>query len=415
MMLLLALPALGQAPEAVSETPQYQGFQVPRVGGQLTYSLTAAERYIFDYDGLNQDVSYASFEGNAALATSSLSHPFSMVLSAGYMSNNSGRQPSSFFTFADASQQINTGHWSFLGQDTLHYTPESSTGSLSGLAGLGDLGSGATTIGDSVLTGYATRITNLAAVSAERKLTGSTSLKGAGSFQTLRFQDEAKIGAVESNDYTGSAELSHRINALNTIAGNYIFSSLNFLHAGGASFTVQDFNFQYVRVLSRRFSVDVSGGPEYTGGSPILGSKPSWNFSANGRANYVTPRSNISAVYIRSVNNGDGTTFGLRSNYLMGSADRQLGRLVRGSLLVAYGHTAGLQVLSSAPYSTQSVVGTAQISRSLTRTLSTYVSYTATKQNARAGSATFMPWSGLSHTLGFGLTFTPEPKHIGRP
>jgi hypothetical protein len=61
------------------------------------------------------------------------------------------------------------------------------------------------------------------------------------------------------------------------------------------------------------------------------------------------------------------------------------------------------------------IVGTGQISRALARSLSCYVSYTAENQTSSGGATTVDVFTGLSQVVGFGLTFSPMPIHVGHP
>jgi hypothetical protein len=147
ILLLLAIapwahPVYAQALPAATAASANQGFQFPTVGGQLTYGVSASQTIETGYDGGagNGKVASSNISGNLAYISSSETHPFSMVYSGGYLASESSLMPSAWFHNLALSQSYRTRAWNFVLADMVSYLPESPVGSLSGIAGIGDLG-----------------------------------------------------------------------------------------------------------------------------------------------------------------------------------------------------------------------------------------------------------------------------------
>ena len=97
------------------------------------------------------------------------------------------------------------------------------------------------------------------------------------------------------------------------------------------------------------------------------------------------------------------------------NSSRNLGRVWHAGVTAAFTRTASLPVPGTPSYNLHTIVGTGQISRALARRLSCYVSYTAENQTSSGGATTVDVFTGLSQVVGFGLTFSPMPIHVGHP
>ena len=105
---------------------------------------------------------------------------------------------------------------------------------------------------------------------------------------------------------------------------------------------------------------------------------------------------------------------GAETDSLFASISRRLAQSLQGSASVNYAHNTSLDVLSTDSLDTQSVVGSAQLSRALTRTISAYASYSAQHQISQGVAQGIAPLQGLVQTLAFGVTYSPSEVRLGR-
>ena len=415
---LLLIPAVasvahGQSiPAPVSApSPVYQGFKAPTLAGILRYSLSASQTVSLGYNGANQTTYGTSLSGNVAFITPSVLYPTSVAYSGGYQVGYGG-QDSSYFQSLSVSQSVNRKNYSINLSDSLSYLPQSPSTGLAGLPGLGDIGSG-TGATPTVLTTSGDRISNSATVSLSDKLTGKTSLSFSGSDAIQRFIGGSE--GLQSDSYGGSAALSHRIDARTSISASYHYGQSSFAGEPG-SFESQGATFSYSRQLTRQLSFGAGGGPERIGGSSITGEGPDYTYNANVHMSYAgrdEGGTTYSVSYGRSTNAGSGVSAGAETDSVTGSVSRRLAQSLQGSASVSYSDNKSLQVLSFDNFDSKSVVGSGQLNRALTRTISAYASYSAEHQVAQGVAQGITPLQGLVQTLAFGITYSPSEIHLG--
>ncbi len=117
------------------------GPNLPNLDGILHYALSASEMVQYGYYGGGVVTHSTVLSGDVAYTAKSTIRPFSMLFSAGVILGNQSGQGTSYYTSATASQGYVTRHWDFNISDTVSYLPQSPTVGLSGIAGVGDLGS----------------------------------------------------------------------------------------------------------------------------------------------------------------------------------------------------------------------------------------------------------------------------------
>ena len=245
-------------------------------------------------------------------------------------------------------------------------------------------------------------------------MTGKTSLSISGSDSIQRF-----IGVsdgLQSDNYGGSAELSHRIDARTSISGSYHYGQSSYTDEPG-SFESQGATLSLNRQLTRQLSVGLAGGPERIGGSSITGVGPEYTYNANAHLSYTARGESgmtTSAGFSRSSNAGSGVSLGAETDSVFASVSRRLAQSLQGSVSVAYAQNTSVQVLSTDNFESKSVVGGGQLSRALTRTLSVFASYSAQHQVAQGVSQGIAPLQGLVQTLAFGITYSPSEVRLGR-
>ena len=424
---LLAIPATSgaQAIPAAEASPISTGFALPSVAGTLQYAVSASESLTWGYYGNSGAASATNLTGDLAYISNSKLYPFSMVFSGGHSWATSG-QPSYSFVNLAMSQVIAAHRWTFVLSDAVSYMPGTPSAGLSGVPGVGDLGPnpvqvGANT-GQGVLTDYSTRVSNTAALSVQRQLTGKTSLNASGSYSISRFlsdtsgPDTSSNPGLDNDSESGSLGLSHRIDARNNLGGNYSYS--NFTYSGNnfgiaePGFTSQTASLQYTHQFSRKLGISLAAGPQWSS-IDIPGSSPLLSLFADLSATYAGEFSHASLGYSRSSNSGYGVVGGAISDSVTFSTGRTFNRVWLCALTSAYTQTSNLSTAGSLPFTFHTTVAGVQIARAIGRNLSTYASYTLENQSNQGSAATIDLFSGLSQVAGFGLTFSPSSIHLG--
>lgn len=421
--------AYGQAAPASSLSPTVgPSSSLPSLDGVFHYALSASELMQTGY--YNSGLGFTtSLSGDAAYSSKSVSHPFTMVYAGGVLMGNQYGQTVTTFQNLAVSQGLVTGKWIFGISDSISYMPQSPTTGLSGIPGIGDLGSvpiqgPSTGPAGGVLTNNSTSVSNALSGTIERRITGRTSVSGTGSWSILRFPDSNT--GLDNTQILGEVGLNHQLDARDTISGNVNYST--FSYGGGIGLTVQSKGITgaYQRVLSRTLSMSLSAGPEWISGSDSALVPSELTYSADLGLTYARKFTSASLNYTRGVNGGAGVQPGAISDSVSASAGRTYGRDWMASLTANYTHSAGLLqngALASpianelgfayAGGTINMVYGGAQVSRRLSNSLSAYLSYNLQHQSIDNSLAFQNAYSGLTHTIGIGITFSPRATRLG--
>jgi hypothetical protein len=415
--------AHGQALPAATASPISTGFELPTVGGSFSYSVSAYESFTSGFYSPSGFGSSTGLSGDVALVTSSKSDPFSMVLATGRSWSTSG-QPSPFYLSIGASQVVNLHKWNAVLSDSVGYYPATPSLGLSGIPGTGDLGVPPVQVGSNagqgLLTSYSTRLSNTASLGIGRQLTARSSVNVSGSYGILRFLGDASGTGLESDSYSGGAGYSYTLNGRSSLSGNYSYSKSKY-NGGLPGYHSQTVDGGYSRRLSRRLSVDVFAGPQWTtiepgtvqffpGLSPFAGT--SVNLFASAALSYKTRDVSYSLNYNRGTNNGFGALPGGRTDTVGFSASKTFDRVWNGAVNAGYSHTSSFSQYQ--PFSGKTFIASVQVSRALGRNFSTYGSYSLEKQSSTGSTVgVFNLFSGSFQVASFGLTYSPRPMRIG--
>ncbi len=400
----------GQAAPAAVGSPRYEGFQLPTTQGTLTYALNFSERANVGYNGTNQTDYSTTLGGDLAYLSGSATHPFSMIYSGGYLVGTSD-EPSSYYQNLSLSQVLSYRKWNVVVSDSVSYLPQSPTAGLSGVPGVGDGGvapvSGSN---QSILTDNSDRISNSVAGSVQRAVTGKTSLQAFGSESILTFVGDSGPGGLDSHQYSAGGGVAHRLNALSSVNANVNYSSFGF-EGSTAGFSSEAVTFGYVRQFTRRFGLNASLGPQRTDGALLA--HAAYGLSADVSTTYSTREAALQASYTSGSSNGSGVSAGARTQSVLGSASRGLGRAWNGSLSLSYSRSSNLPVIDQPAFTTNTGIVSTQIGRALGRHLSGFFSYTAERQDLEGVLQTSNSFSGLNQVFGFGLSYVPASLHLG--
>jgi hypothetical protein len=422
LLLLASLAPLSgtgfaQATPAAVASPISTGFRLPSVQGSLTYGFsvygstsTSAALAGGTYPGTYYGAGYT---GHIAFITSSQTHPFSMVASAGESFGASGQTTTPYYSVA-FSQVLNTRAWHFVLTDAPSYLPETPTSGLSGVPGTGDLGIAPIqvgTAGQGVLSNYATRVSNATSLSASRTLTGRTSFQMQGTYAATYFVGNS-YGGLNNDTASISGGLNHSISGRSSLSASYAYSE-SFYGAGQPGFISQTATASFSHQISARLSFSLSAGPQWTSYTNTAPATTA-TLGAYGSASigYSAGITHYSLSYSQGTNSGYGVSEGARSESVTLSVARPFARVWSGSVYAAYTQSTSLAG-NSTPFKAKTEVGGAQVSRALGRSLSFFASYTLEDQPETGSPAGGIIFSGVNRVASIGVGYSPRSVNIG--
>lgn len=389
------------------------GFALPRASGTVTYSVALSEGLSFGYNGSSSNTSSTNVSGHIGYLSSSEKQPFSLVYSGAFLGGVQG-QPSSFVHNLGLSQVFTYHRLGIVLADAVSYLPQGPVTGLSGVPGLGDQGLAPVQAGQDdgaqLLSQYSPRITNTASASVNYQFTGVTSLAGSGTDGIIR---TTGTGGIESDSQTGGLGLTHRLNALASIGVNGSYQHFSYL-AYPLTYNTIGGTVEYTRKWSRTLRTDFAVGPDYSTSTNVASTL---NYSLNASATYLLRRATLGASVVRATNSGSGVTLASRSTSANLIANRMLGPFSSVAATVSYTNNVTLPTLLLPQFSTSALVAGGQVTRSLTRSISAFASYTLQRQllgqdafqNGFQGNA----FNGTTQSLGFGITYAPRPLILG--
>lgn len=424
-------PAFSQALPAAEASPISTGFTLPVTSGSLTYALSASETANWGFFSGSQATESTNVNGDLGYISNSKRDPFSAIISGGH-SFGTGGQPSYNFVSAGLSQVIAIKHWTYVLSDNVSYLPETPAVGFAGLPGLGDIGISPVLLGviptstiappaQGLLTNYATRIDNSASGGFTREFTAKTGLHGSAAYTISRFTNDSPLAqnsGLDSNGISGGGGISHAYSLRTTVGGNFEYSDYSYVgHTRGVAapdFKSQTASLNFQHQYTRKFSLNASAGPQWT--TIELGSNSmSLDVFASVIASYKGERTQSTLAFLRSSNAGYGVIGGARSNTVSYVGTRKFGSgLWDGGFYGSYSDSKSLA--SSLLPSYQFHTGTVgvQVSRALPHSLSIFGSYSLENQSTHGPFLTLLnAFSGRYQSLGFGITYSPMPIHIG--
>jgi hypothetical protein len=416
------LPGLGgaQVAESVVRGSTAPGFQLPKLGGSLSYAVNASESVSTGFYNQGDGPSVATnITGDLAYLSESRVHPFSAIYSGGVLAGNEN-QPTSVVQNLALSQVLITRLFDFTVTNSLNYLPATASTGLSGVAGQGDMGvdppvTGPVT-GQGALTSYAPRVSNGTTASVVRTITGKTSVQASGSFVLQRFTGDDAAGLIDSNQVVGSGGASHILDARTSVSAGYSLSKITYSPDLFASaFEVQSLNFGYSRKLNRSLSVNASLGPQWVH-IAAGGGRTALDLATDVVLQYGGERSSASASYVRGTNNGFGVTPGGFSDSVNTTARRSFFRIWSAAATGNYTQTSEPSALDLPNYALGTLVAGVQVSRAISRTVSTYASYNAQRQTVSGAADVAVAsgaFRGLFQVVAFGLTYSPHMLSFG--
>jgi hypothetical protein len=403
---------------------------LPTLDGVLHYALSASEAIQYGYYGNGVVTSSTILSGDVSYTGKSELHPFNLLASGGVILANQQTQGTTGYVNATISQGYITRAWVFNISDSISFLPQSPTLGLSGIPGVGDLGSlplqgPVEGPAGGVLSNSGNRIANYISGSAERQIGHATSISGSGSWSVLHFlNNSASNEGLDNSMVSGTVAVNRRLDARSSVSLNAVYSTFTY-SGGGAGPSQPDIesrgiNVSYQRLLSRTLSVDLSAGPQWISSSNSTLVPSSLNAAASASLRYSQGLMSASVGYSHGVNAGSGVLAGDISDSFFASAGRTYGRNWVFSSSAAYTRSAGLALLPTGSplvpvnevYNT--VFGGFQVTRALSTHFSAYLSYSAQNQSSNYSAGGQNALNGTSQTFAIGVTFTPRSTRLGQ-
>lgn len=394
--------------------PEATGPGLP-VSGKLQYDLRYSETAEFGGSLDAQQRSYAS--GDASYANDSKRLPFSMQYGGGYAWTWAGPpEAGGVFQHLSLTQGIVGRSWNLTASDNFIYTFETPTTGFSGVPGTGEpIGvSGSTTPPDQTVLALNSRtLDNFTTIGAGHRLNYATSLNLGGSAGQLQYIDN---NGLNMDLFMADAGITRRLNARNSLAGQYSFSRYNYgSDISTSSGNVAPLSFMQVntaqlsfsRQWNRQISTSVSAGPQWISSSDSATLPSSTNIAASASVRDSFRVGTASLGYSHGVQGGSGYLLGAEEDIASANFSRSLGRSATAGLTGSYMRTAGLtgNGVIDAKYAG------AQASRRLGRDFNVFVDYTVLAQSS-SSTLSNNAFSGLTQVIGFGIGYSPREKRL---
>jgi hypothetical protein len=397
---ILAILFIASAAARAQVVPAATGPAGLPVSGTLNYDLRYSQTAQFGAGQDGQPWSFAS--GDASYENTGKRLPFGMQYGGGYG-----------WDWANSSSARNVFQHLSLSQ---------------GIVGR----AGSLTVSDNVIYSYQTPVqtilsldtrtlNNIAAIGVQGRLSYAWSLDIGGSSGQIRFIDN---NGQDSDTLMAHAGATRRLDALNSISGEYSYSRYSFSGTDLALGT-NSLLFVYRRQWNRQFTTSVSAGPEWIDSSGVSStgspaSPGSTMLSLNASANFQLRSETAGVSYFHGTNSGAGYMLGAKIDNLSANFSRDFGRSLSVGVTGSYMRTSSLIAAQILPIDfaglSNSKFGGVQATRRLGRYMNAFASYTAVAQSSSMQITVLnLPTnllSGLYQVVGFGIGYSPQEMHL---
>jgi hypothetical protein len=404
---LVAIFLTGCAGAYAQVVPEATGPAKLPVSGNLHYALRYSQTA--EFGGGLGDWQTGTISGSVDYSNGTDRHPFNLSYDGGYTKTFTGPDyETGVFQHLFISQGLVGHKWNATVSDNISFTPESPTIGFSGIPGTGEPigGSGSNPpSSQSILTLNTRSISNVANAEFGYHLNYATTLNFGGSSNLLRYPDG---NGLDSGGLQANAGLTRRLDARNSLSGQYIFSHYSY---SGLSFT-SDINaalFGYQRTWSPKLRTNVSVGPQWIGSSSSSVEPPSTTIAASAGVDYHFRSELASLSYNRGANNGAGYLTVATDDSVNAGFSREFGRDLTIGITGSYARIAGLQIGNGV---TNARYGGAQATRRLGRYLNVFANYTAVDQSSSLAASQTNVLNQLYQVIGFGIAYSPRETHL---
>jgi hypothetical protein len=399
LQILLAAAAAAQAQVAPAATvgPAY-----------LRYSLRYSENAVF-YSAGEADQQRGIASGTLEYMNGGERLPLTFSYTGGYIFIFSGSpNGAGYFQNFLVSQGFIGRAWNIIFSDNISYLPESATVGASGVPGAGEPigGSGSSPqSSQSVLTLSTPYLGNTARGEVTRTLNSSTNLSAGGSTELITFPDG---GGLNSNIENANAGLTRRLDARDSLSGQYLFAQYSY-GSSPVTFETNTASANYSRTWNRQLKTSVSAGPQFTESSNSAVIPSSTGIYVNASVDYSRRFGAASLTYTHGKSGGGGYLLGGDQDLFNAGFSRELRRSLTIGLQGSYRRLAGLE--NSGIITAE--FGGAQATWRLNDDFTLHANYTAINQSSSAALPTNV-LNQLEQVIGFGIGYTPRRTHLFR-
>jgi hypothetical protein len=271
------------------------------------------------------------------------------------------------------------------------------------LASAGAVSGGAQGDNFSVIAPIADQLHNFGTVGITYQFAADSMIGAGGAFTNLHYPNQAEVpGLFDSESQGGSAFYAYRISAVHYIGMTYQYQRLLTFPTHGQNETQTDSVFPfYVFSPSKRFSISMFGGPQYsnigpqfvTGVSVPPGSQ-SWTPAGGASINWQGQFTSLALSYTHTIASGGGLIGAVEMNAANTSLRQQVGRVLSASLTGGYSQNT---VLGNLPQSVagstngHSISGTAALQRTFGEHLNVQLGYSRIHQTYNVAAISTTP------------------------
>jgi hypothetical protein len=339
-------------------------------------------------------------------------YPFNLNYGGGYTATINGpTYETGLFQHLLLSQGIDWHKWRVTVNDDVSYTPQAPTTGFTGIPGIGEPVGGEPPSDQSILTLKTHVVNNLAGVNVNHPFNYATTFNAGMTSELRRYPDG---NGLNINQLMANASVSRRLDARNSLTGNFTFSQFSYPDAD-FSFHSDAVEFGFTRAWNAKISSSISAGPEWKGSSDSAVVPSSMTVAANADVIYQYRFVTASLTYARGASNGGGYLFGAETDTVSANYTQKFGRKLTIGLTGDFRRTAGL--INDGE--TNSKYGAVQVTRSFGRHYSAFASYTAIDQSSSLNLSpglTLPPQANiltnLLQVVGFGVSYTPQRTHL---
>ncbi len=385
------------------------------VSGELHYVFNYSQ--MAEFAGSLGNWQMSTVSGSADYANGKDRFPFSMEYGGGYRWIIAGPSyGAGLFQRLFLSQGIVERKWKVLASDNISYLPEAPTTGFTGIPGTGEpvgTPSPQPPSGQSILTVNTYVVENNTLGELERNVSRATTFSTGASYYFFRYPDG---NGINTNTIGANAGLTWRLNARNSIMGNYLFSQFSYpdYHF---SITTNSGTLGFQRAWNRKVTTNISVGPQWIDSSDSATVASSLGVVVNAAVNYQFRLDSASLVYFHGIMGGAGYFLGAKLDRTTVNFSREFGRKLTIGADASYMRTAALGNggLLGNHGVTNAVFGGVQATRHLGRHFSVFANYTVLDQ--WSSSVAVVPVNVLNDVLqiaGFGINYSPQERHLSQ-
>jgi hypothetical protein len=256
----------------------------------------------------------------------------------------------------------------------------------------------------SVIAPIADQLHNFGTVGITYQFAANEMIGAGGTFTNLHYPNQGEVpGLFDSESQGGSAFYAYRISDVHYVGITYQYQRLLTFPTQGQNETQTDAVFPfYVFSPSKRFSISMFGGPQYSDVGPqfIVGASlpqpgsRSWTPAGGTSVNWQGQFTSLALSYTHSIASGGGLIGAVEMNAANASIRQQIGRALTASLTGGYFQNT---VLGNLPPSVagstngHSVSGTAALQRTFGEHLNVQLGYSRIHQTYNVAAISTTP------------------------